>query len=275
MKKKICFVGGDKRNYELANILIREGEYVKVYKENETQLKNMLIGCDCVVCGIPFSRDNEFLNAPNFLNKISIEELFSSMEKNTKLIAGSFSDKIKNIAKSYGIEIYDFLDDEDFAVYNAVPTAEGAIEIAMRETEKTINSSNCLILGYGRIGKVLADVLKGLHANVTVAARKKEDYAWIKSMGYHYIEYSELFKKLEIYDVIFNTVPILILKKEQLEKVRKDCLIIDLSSKPGGIDFEYAKEAGIKAELALGLPGKVAPKSVAEYMLNKVRETII
>jgi dipicolinate synthase subunit A len=47
-------------------------------------------------------------------------------------------------------------------------------------------------------------------------------------------------------------------------------LVIDLASKPGGVDFEYAQYKGIKTIHALSLPGKVAPVTTAMYM-----ETVI
>ena len=158
MKKIICSIGGDKRNDELVNILKDKGYLVKTYNGN-TNLKEFLTNSDCVVSGIPFSRDNENINAPNLLNEVNIEELFIAMGEGKKLIAGSFSDKIKALANRYKIKLYDFLDDEDFAVYNAIPTAEGAIQIAMEASERTINGSKILILGFGRIGKILAKML--------------------------------------------------------------------------------------------------------------------
>lgn len=91
-------------------------------------------------------------------------------------------------------------------VCNAVPTAEGAIEIAMREYLGTINNSKCLITGYGRIGKVLAKMLQGLGAKVYVSARRKESLAWIKLNGYIPIDNNNLINSGE-YDLIFNTVP--------------------------------------------------------------------
>lgn len=272
MKKNICIVGGDERNYELANLLKKE-HFVKVYDENVLDIDKFLYEADCLICGIPFSRDNDTVNAPYISKKIAIERLFLNMRGKT-IIAGSVSDNIKDMAKKYDIQLYDFLDDEDFAIYNAIPTAEGAIEIAMRETNYTINSSNCLILGYGRIGKVLADLLDGLHANITIAARKNEDFAWIKARGYNFTEYHRLHDILPSTDILFNTVPSLIIKREELEFMKKDSLIIDLASKPGGIDFKCAEDMNIKAQLALGLPGKVSPKSVAEYMANKVRKVM-
>ncbi len=269
MKKTICMLGGDARNDVLAELL-RDREFlVKKYSDNDSNIEKFLDGASLVICGIPFSRDNLTVNAPELLEKVSIEKLFLSMNGNKKLLAGSFSSKVKEIANRYEIELYDFLDDEDFAIYNAIPTAEGAIEVAMKETKSTIHSSNCLVLGFGRIGKILADLLKGLHANVTVVARKDEDFAWIRAMGYAGAKYSELEEILPRTDILFNTVPALVVKDE-LRKIKKNSLIIDLASKPGGVDFELANRLGIKAELLPGLPGKVAPSSVAEYMLNKV-----
>jgi dipicolinate synthase subunit A len=270
MNKTICMIGGDERNSILAELLKKE-YIVKNYGEKD--IKELLKNSDCVVSGIPFSRDNETINMGSSLEKVTIENFFNNMKDVKKLIAGSFSDRIKSLAVRYDIELYDFLDDEDFAVYNAIPTAEGAIAIAIEKTKRTINDSNCVVLGYGRIGKCVADLLKGLHANVTVVARKDEDFAWIKAMGYTGKKYSDLEAILPSTDILFNTVPALVIQ-EELNYMRKDSLIIDLASKPGGIDFELAKAKGIEAELALGLPGKVAPKSVAEYMFNKVKKVI-
>ncbi len=269
MKKSICMLGGDERNDVLAELLKDREFIVKKYSDNDSDIESFLDGASLVICGIPFSRDSLTVNAPEFSGRVSIEKLFLSMKDNKKLLAGSFSSKVKEIANRYEIELYDFLDDEDFAIYNAIPTAEGAIEVAMKETRRTIHSSNCLVLGFGRIGKILADLLKGLHANVTVVARKDEDLAWIKAMGYVGARYSELEEILPHTDILFNTVPALVIKDE-LRKMKKDSLIIDLASKPGGVDFELANSLGIKAELLLGLPGKVAPSSVAEYMLKRV-----
>lgn len=269
MKKTICIIGGDERNIELAWLLKENDFDVKLYGKEYLNLEDFLKDADCVVSGIPFSRDNETINFPLSTEKISIERLFNSMKSVHKLIAGSISQETKKLAVRYDIELYDFLDDEDFAVYNAIPTAEGALEIALRETKRTINSANCLVLGYGRIGKVLANILKGMNAKVTVAARKYHDFAWIEAMGYKKAEYSDLENILPHVDILFNTVPELIIK-EELNYMKKDALIIDLASKPGGIDFELADNLGIKSFLALGLPGKVAPKSVAQYMFNKV-----
>ena len=77
-------------------------------------------------------------------------------------------------------------------------------------------------------------------------------------------------------DIIFNTIPSLILNDEILTKVKKDALIIDLASKPGGIDFDAAKSYGLKVIWALSLPGKIAPVSsgaiIKDTIMNIIKE---
>ena len=148
------------------------------------------------------------------------------------------------------------MEKEELAILNAISTAEGTIELAIFNTDKIIHGSKCLILGFGRIGKVLAKKLDGLNVKVTCAARKNEDFAWIEANGYNMTNINNIGQNLSEYDIIINTVPHLILDKEKLEYIRKDCLLIDLASKPGGIDFIEAENKGLKTIWALALPRK-------------------
>ena len=134
----------------------------------------------------------------------------------------------------------------------------------------TLHDCKALILGFGRIGKILAKMLQGLGVKVFVEARKYSDIAWIKSYGYKPVYINELGDYLGKMDVIFNTIPHIVLDANMLGKLKNDCLIIDLASKPGGVDFERAKGMGIKVIWALSLPGKVAPITAAKF----IKETI-
>ena len=160
---------------------------------------------------------------------------------------------------------------ENLTTLNAIPTAEGAIQIAMEKSLITLHNSKCLILGFGRIGKILAKMLSGIGAKVYCEARKQQDIAWIQSYGYNAIYLDELNNHIGEFDFIFNTIPYIILDKNNLNMVEKDCFIIDLASKPGGVDFEYAKELGLQTEWALALPGKVAPKTSAYYIYDIIK----
>ena len=140
----------------------------------------------------------------------------------------------------------------------------------MEETTRTIHDSNIMVMGYGRVGKILANMLKGIGANVYCEARKNVDLAWIKAYGYTPVHLNEIEKVLGKMDIIINTIPHVILDEQKLEKIDKDCLIIDLASNPGGVDRTVAKKHGLKTIWALSLPGKVAPLTSAEFIKDTI-----
>ena len=159
---------------------------------------------------------------------------------------------------------------------NEAPTAEGAIELAISETPITIRSSKCLVLGYGKVGKVLAHSLQALGAKTYVAARKYADLAFIESHGCNPLTMRETSTRLGEFDIIFNTIPALILDADELSKIPGSTLIIDLASKPGGVDFEIAKKLGLRVIWALSLPGRIAPVTagiiIKDTITNILRE---
>ena len=136
---------------------------------------------------------------------------------------------------------------------------------AISGTDITINSSNCLVLGYGRIGKVLSKMLDGMGANVFCEARKKKDIAMIDCMGYNSVEIEKIDEYINKMDIIFNTVPFMLLDKNRIDNLKPGVLVVDLASVPGGIDFSYAKEKNINVKWALAIPAKVAPLTAAKY----------
>lgn len=155
-------------------------------------------------------------------------------------------------------------------IATALPTAEGAIQIAMEELLITLHGARALVIGNGRIGKLLSGRLACLGAKVTVSARSNADFAWISAAGMESLDTRSLAGHLAPFDVLFNTVPSRVLGLAELAELREDCLIIDLASKPGGVDFGAAQQLGRRAIWALSLPGKVAPMSSA----MAIRDTI-
>lgn len=182
------------------------------------------------------------------------------------MIAGNINKEILKNAESEDVKVVDLLKREELAVLNTISTAEGAIQIAMEETSRTIHGSNVLVMGFGRIGKILAKMLNGIGAKVYCEARKNEDFAWIKAYGYNLVPLKNLKNEISKFDIIINTIPSMILTREYLERVNKEALIIDVASMPGGVDNIVAKELGIRTILALSLPGKVAPITSAEFI---------
>ena len=185
-----------------------------------------------IISGMPFSQDKIFVNTPFSNEKIEIKELAGFLESKT-FIAGGIPDSIKENNK---IKSIDLLESEELTILNAIPTVEGAIKIAIEEREETIYESTVLICGYGRIGKILCDRFREMGANVYCAARKDTDLAWIREKRCIPIRYDELYKYAKEFDVVINTVPTKILNKNELDSFRRDVTIIDLASKPGGVD---------------------------------------
>lgn len=278
--KNFAVIGGDLRSVKLANLIAAEGSNVNIYGFKNAgfevgldQADNLHLAVDqsdVIIGPLPCSNDNETVNAPFHPDKIYINELFKAMSKNQLFIAGRISEKIAHLAEIYNVYSMDILEREEMAILNAIPTAEGAIQIAMEEMPITLHDCDSLILGFGRIGKILAKMLDGIGANVFVEARKYADIAWIRSYGYKPVYINDLSKYISDMHVIFNTIPHVVLDMELLKRINKDCLIIDLASKPGGVDFEKAKEIGIKTIWALSLPGKVAPVTAARFIKDTV-----
>lgn len=269
MGTNFAVIGGDLRIIKLAKMLADDGNRVYTYgleKAEELKDNKNILFCEklskalaeeveIVIGPIPFSSDGVAINTPFSEKEITIRELMHHLNAKI-LIAGSITPDVYDMANDEYIEIIDIMKREELAVLNTISTAEGAIEIAIANTNKIIHGSRILILGFGRIGKVLARKMAGLSAIVTCAARKEEDLAWIKAYGHKAININFLGENLSEYDIIINTVPHLILTKERMQYVKEECLLIDLASNPGGIDKKAAKDKKLKLVWALALPRK-------------------
>lgn len=280
MKKKIAIIGGDDRTIKLIEYLTSDQIYCYVYGikaiefiDNNHLIKicnnmdNAIKNADYVLASVPLSQDDKTVFAPLFDEKIYIDQLAESLLKNNSiLIAGAIKENILEKLTQKGIKVFDLYKREELSILNAIPTVEGCIMLAIQNTPWALHSRKILVLGFGRIGKLLSKTLKAFECKIFVAARKSEDITWIRAFGYNAVEIKRLRDCINEMDLIVNTIPFLILDGTVLEHIRKETLIIDLASKPGGVDFEYAKKKGITTIHALSLPGKVAPSTAAEYI---------
>ena len=282
MGTNFAVIGGDLRTIKLIKMLAKDGNIVYAYgiekaeelKENKNiiicqKLQETVKNSEVVIGPIPFSSNGKDINSPFSDKQITIRELMHVINAKI-LIAGSITPEVYDMANDEYIEIIDVMKREELAVLNTISTAEGTIELAIANTNKIIHGSKVLILGFGRIGKVLARKLSGLSAKVTCAARKDEDLAWIRAYGHMETNINAIGENLSEYDIIINTVPHLILNEERIKYVKNDCLLIDLASNPGGIDKRAAKDRNLKLIWALALPGKVAPVTTAEFIKDTV-----
>ena len=265
-------MGGDLRNFFLAKLLSKEKHEVKVYgfekienfKECETY-ENMISSSEIVVLPIPFTKDKKTINMPLSNRNIRIQELAYHLENKT-IFVGNMPEDIQEILKEKQNEVIDFMKKEEFAVLNAIPTAEATIEIILKNTNKILQGSHCLIFGFGRIGKVLAHKLQGLAVDVTCMVTNELEKAWATAYGYQITTIEKLqnyYTKIKQYDIIINTIPKIIFK-EELREIKKETLVIDLASKPYGIDRKIVEEENINFIEALGLPRKISTNDISK-----------
>lgn len=280
--KSFGIIGGDKRQLFLAKAIYDSGYAVMLGGFDRLRSTgNLVLGdikavaakCDVMILPVPSVRADGSINTP-FSDECTVldDELIGILIKKPVFIA--MKDKfLKAYPQFEKAEIFDYAAKDEFAILNALPTAEGAVEVAMNKFEGTIAGSRCLITGYGRIGKVLAEMLKNLKAEVTVSARKPSDMAFAQAFGYDEINTNKM-SDVRNFDLVFNTVPSMIFNRELLLNTDKNTIIIDLASLPGGVDFEAAHILGIDAVRALALPGKCAPKTAGEIIKTTVFNTI-
>lgn len=281
---KICVLGGDKRQSAMAQEMYNDGYEVTIFglkgdtggATQAVNLKSALCGADIVVLPLPFSTDGIRLSCPISQTDIKLDDVIALTEKESFVAGGKLTDSFVEKLNGKGVLTFDYMKSERLNILNSVPTAEGAIAIAVNELPITLFSSDAAVIGYGRIGRVLVRLLRAFGSNVTVYSRSESALSWAKSEGALSYHTSELGNYAESHDVIFNTVPSVVLDENILLKTKEEVLIIDLASYPGGVDFESAKSLDRKVIWALSIPGKTAPVSagsiIKDCVITKYKE---
>ena len=271
--------GGDLRQVYMAEVFIQMGYRTTVYGLSEKvknsncytastlvelfKLSNVLIG------PIPMSRDTTNITAKVAFSDFTIDDISSLLYSHHILMGGVIPTPLLDICARRKISYFDYMKSDKIAVKNAIATAEGTIMEAIRSSDINIHHSNCLVLGYGRCGKILAQKLQGLNAVVTVAARSEDALAYAQASGHGTILLTNIKDHISSFDYIFNTIPYRILDSDILRLVNSHVTIVDIASSPGGINYEYTKSHNINAGLFLGIPGKVAPRSSANILVTE------
>lgn len=279
----ILLVGGDLRQIYLANRFCAQAtvfaygvdrgsvlsEEVRVLDTLEGQ-ETLLQQVDLLLLPMPMMENETELNAPFAEGKIVLGEVLKKLSSSVRIFGGQIKAPIASKWQEEGRCFTDLLAREELAVMNAVPTAEGTLQIMMEELPTTLYGLSVLIVGGGRISRVLRRQLAALGSDVTVAVRKPQDLAWAEIDGCRAIRANSLSTALMEYDCIINTAPAMVLDEAVLRRVRKDALLLDLASKPGGIDFTLAGQLGLHTIWALSLPGKTAPYRAGEIIYQTI-----
>lgn len=260
---KIAVIGGDRRMSTVKRLFCESGyDCTAAALENENaDVFEITRDSAVTVLPLPCQKGGK-LNAPASNEDIYVGDIFAAGSDNTLFVGGMLPPGLPLAA--------DYSKREDFLIKNAVLTAEGAIEIALRERENSLFGSSVAIFGYGRIGTQLASLLKAFGATVTVVARRSESRTLAEISNLHAVGFNETRAVLENADIVFNTVPCRIFSKEALACLRKDALFIELASAPYGISEADKESCDAKIITASGLPGRTAPESAGKIIFETV-----
>lgn len=274
-ERNVWVVGGDLRQRALARLLREDGHTVHIAAlEGEglapEPLSSGLALAHCVILPLPVTGQAGLLHTPLSRERISLLQVLDHMEPGQILCGGMVSSQVRQEGEARGLRVFDYYAREECMVANAVPTAEGAVQVAMEELPFTLHSARVLILGFGRVGKLTAHRMGALGAKVTVGAQRYEDLAWAAAYGYEPEKLENLSCELGGFDLIINTIPAMVLDWRRLGWVNPGAFLLDLASAPGGVDRAAAKELGLRVLQAPGLPGRTAPVTAAAAIRDAV-----
>lgn len=257
---QISLYGSDKRQLMLGKLFEEVG--IPVNYLNESSKIPEITGCQLPPSGMTILLP---LPCPPTLQDM----ILSYVEPDQQILGGNLSTAFIEKCTRSGAKVYDYLKSPSVVIHNAVATAEGAICEAIQHSPWNLHGNDCLVMGYGRCGSVLANRLSGMGCHVTISARDIIKLAQAETYGYEILSTET---DLSRFRFLFNTIPAPVIDKSFLQQLSPEVTIIDIASAPGGCDFEYCREHEISAHLCLGLPAKYAPKSSAEIIFRHIQE---
>ncbi len=270
---RFCFVGGDKRQKYAAEMLASKAQ-VNVIGECYSNcvgcnicnnIAKALHNCGVIVLPLPVGKME---------NVVGFDELISAINgKEALVLGGKFSQYMKQILLENEIKSLDYYEDEAFALKNAYLTAEGALSYAMNAYDGDLKTARIGIIGYGRIGSALGELLRGLLCrNITVFARREEALvvACERGLSRSFISPDTVYDL----DLIFNTVPTRVISDKQILEMTSDTVLIELASMPGGFDSDIAEQSGVKVIKAQGIPGVYAPRTAGRILAETITELL-
>lgn len=281
----LAVLGGDTRQCAAIGRFLDAGLSVRAYGLPPSALppgahhfdnwRKAVDGVRALVLPLPVSPDGVRVHMPlaQDVPAPTVAALFREISPHVRVIGGRFSPTVKALAEELGRPLYDYFSSEELQRKNALPTAEGAVCILMKETETTIAGMPVAVTGYGRVSRALCELLYAMRAKVTVAARKESDLADAAARGYATVSIAKAQGLLALCRgqcAVFNTVPSRLFSEDVLKEMQKDTLLIDLASAPGGVDANAAGKYGIRVIWALSIPGKYAPVSAGRIVADTV-----
>ncbi|WP_284141112.1 dipicolinate synthase subunit DpsA [Virgibacillus sp. LDC-1] len=286
----VLIIGGDDRYLEVIHQLIKQNGtiYLAGFENVQVQLQHNRIHhvkldkmdvsqLDGLLLPVSGTSAQGRVEHARFTNEplIVTEELIKNTPSHCKIFTGISNGYLNEVIQRTDRTLVEIFKRDDVAILNAIPTAEGILALAIKHTNYTIHGARVMILGFGRVGMTVARLFAAIGASVYVGARNPTAFARAKEMGLIPFSILNEMDKAKEMDIIINTIPTEILNTTVLSTLSDSTLIIDIASNPGGTNFQFAKEKGITAIHALGLPGKVAPKTAGTIIADVIIKNLI
>lgn len=278
---KVSVIGGDLRSVYLVRRLLRDGHRVQCFALELADLPgscqcstldNAMAETQCVVLPIP-AMDGEVLRSPYSAHRLTPQNVIDAAPP-VPMLAGAPGETLNLLCTDRGLFLTDLLNIESLTMRNAAITAECAIGLIISHTPYALMGEPVLILGAGRIGRQLAQKLRGLGAEVTVAARKSKDRTWCALRDLDSTDVYALSPILPRFRLVINTIPARVLDDQLLSRLPTGARLVELASKPGGFDPAAAESLGLTVIPGGGLPGTLAPESAADAIADTIYSII-
>ncbi|MGI6169298.1 MAG: NAD(P)-dependent oxidoreductase [Christensenellales bacterium] len=264
MESLFMIQASDNRNLHLAYNLQKKGYNVALWRAQTDHQSIAAISDEELSC------KDSIMVLSLTATQDKIDNVLRLLSPGCVVFGGRISDENLRYSQSCGLQYIDLLSYEPFSILNAIPTAEGALHLAIEHTSHAINGARVLVLGYGRVGKATARLFSAAGARVDVLTQSPQERALARLNGLRSLALVRLTSRFSRAQIVINTIPARILGRAELRLLPPKCLIIDLSSPPGGTDHQEAQRLGLTSLHALALPDKYAPQSAAEYMESSI-----
>ncbi|MBE3557031.1 MAG: dipicolinate synthase subunit DpsA [Firmicutes bacterium] len=277
--KRIACVGGDARQLEMIRQFRAQGADVITFGFDRADLPgtakgrfspDALSGAEVLILPITGTDNEGHVKTAYAEDRLTLtREHLQALQPHALVITGMARPYLSWLCSESSTRLVCLLDQDEVAILNAIPTAEGALAVVMKETPFTVHSSRTLVVGFGRVGMTVARLFAQVGARVAVADRNRAKLARAREMGLSILPIGALREAVSDQQVVINTVPALVIDASVLDAMPKDVFLLDLASEPeGGTDFAYARRLGLHAQLAPSLPGLVAPQTAGQILAD-------
>lgn len=275
---KAVLAGGDRRMTLTGQLLTRQGyEVEEICNAEERQWQEKLARSDLLILPYPYAVKEGRIPGWENGGVGGAQKLLERLLPGTAIIAGmGLPQETAGYANARGLRLVYYQDDPAFLLRNAEISAEAAVEALMKQSEAVLDELRVLLLGYGLFGRATAARLRALGARVWVAARRQAQRQVAVHDGMAALPPEEICFVAPHMDAVLNTIPAVVLGREQLHRFSKQTVFLELASPPYGIDLPAAAQLGLNVQVLPGLPTQYAPlsaaRALAETIVNRFKE---